>query len=58
MGQSLFLKENFPTNEPLLGWNGKFQGRDVVPGVFTWLAVIRLPDGYTSTLSGDVTVVR
>ncbi|MBK6498204.1 MAG: gliding motility-associated C-terminal domain-containing protein [Saprospiraceae bacterium] len=57
-GNLLFLKENFPTNEPLLGWNGKFQGRDVVPGVFTWLAVIRLPDGYTSTLSGDVTVVR
>jgi len=57
-GNLLFHKENFPTNEPLLGWNGKFQGRDVVPGVFTWLAVIRLPDGYTSTLSGDVTVVR
>ena len=57
-GNLLFHKENFPTNEPILGWNGKFQGRDVVPGVFTWLAVIRLPDGYTSTLSGDVTVVR
>ncbi len=57
-GNLLFHKENFPTNDPLLGWNGKFQGRDVVPGVFTWLAVIRLPDGNTSTLSGDVTVVR
>ena len=57
-GNLLFHKENFPTNDPLLGWNGKFQGRDVVPGVFTWLAIIRLPDGNTSTLSGDVTVVR
>jgi hypothetical protein len=57
-GNLLFHKENFTTNDPLLGWDGKFQGRDVVPGVFTWLAVIRLPDGITSTLSGDVTVVR
>ncbi|MBK8628364.1 MAG: gliding motility-associated C-terminal domain-containing protein [Saprospiraceae bacterium] len=56
-GNLLFTKENFPANDPQQGWDGKFGGRDVVPGVFTWLAVIKLKDGI-ATYSGDVTVVR
>jgi hypothetical protein len=57
-GNLLFTKENFPANDPQQGWDGKFSGSDVGPGVFIWLATIRMTDGRLETFSGDVTVVR
>lgn len=57
-GNLMFSKENFPVNDPQQGWNGKISGREVVPGVYIWLAVVQLKDGNLETYSGDVTVVR
>lgn len=57
-GNLLFTNQNFPVNNPNSGWNGKFGGKDVVPGVYVWIALLRLPDGSTTTKQGDVTVVR
>jgi len=52
------LKENFPVNDPQQGWNGKLEGKDIVPGVYTWIAIIRTKDGTVKMHTGDVTVVR
>jgi hypothetical protein len=57
-GNIMFAKENFPVNDPQQGWNGKISGREVVPGVYIWLAVVQLKDGSLETYTGDVTVVR
>jgi hypothetical protein len=57
-GNLMFAKENFPANDPQQGWDGQFQGKAVVQGVYTWLAIARLKDGSLETFVGDVTVVR
>jgi hypothetical protein len=57
-GNLMFAKENFPANDPQQGWDGQFQGKAVVQGVYTWLAIAKLKDGSLETFVGDVTVVR
>jgi len=57
-GNLVFSKENFPVNDPQQGWNGKLEGKDIVPGVYTWIAIIRTKDGTVKMHTGDVTVVR
>ncbi|MCZ2100162.1 MAG: gliding motility-associated C-terminal domain-containing protein [Chitinophagales bacterium] len=57
-GNRVFHREHFATNEPEAGWDGKFGGKDVVPGVYIWTAQIVHSDGREETFSGDVTVVR
>lgn len=40
------------------GWDGTFLGREVVPGVYTWVASVVFIDGYELKMQGDVTVIR
>ena len=40
------------------GWDGRFNGELVNPGVFAWVASVRFIDGITVDYSGDVTVIR
>ena len=50
--------QQIPTNEPESGWDGRYEGSAVVPGVYIWVAKIRNRDGSEATYTGDVTVVR
>jgi len=43
------------TNE---GWDGKFRGRDMNPGVYVWIAKIRFIDNERQFFSGDITLLR
>jgi hypothetical protein len=49
---------NFAPNNPAAGWNGKFNGQDLNPGVFGWYALVELIDGRVVLYEGDVTVKR
>ena len=40
------------------GWDGTFQGRDVVPGVYVFHAMVRYLNGRELPFSGDITVIR
>lgn len=40
------------------GWNGTFKGKDVVPGVYAWRALVLFLDGTEKNFSGDLTVLR
>lgn len=40
------------------GWNGRFNGKDVNPDVYVWIADIQFIDGEVISYSGDVTVVK
>ncbi|MBK8111159.1 MAG: gliding motility-associated C-terminal domain-containing protein [Saprospiraceae bacterium] len=57
-GTLVFVREQFPDSQPDLGWDGSFNGRPLVPGVYVWVAEIVYKDGSEEALRGDVTVVR
>lgn len=57
-GNQMFLRDEFLPNDPLFGWDGTFNGRDVSIGVYTYYAEIEFIDGFIEVFKGDVTVVR
>ena len=57
-GTMVFNAENFPTNEPGFGWDGRFQGHFMNPGVFVFVAEVEFKDGRVEVFQGDVTLVR
>jgi hypothetical protein len=58
-GELLFERKNFvPENQPSLGWNGKFKGDWVQPGVYIYLVEVKFLDGRVLLYRGDVTVIR
>ncbi|MBK8556890.1 MAG: gliding motility-associated C-terminal domain-containing protein [Lewinellaceae bacterium] len=57
-GELVFARLDFDPNKPELGWNGLIDGNDALPGVYVYVAVLRLPDGEVLIKSGDVTVIR
>ncbi|MEQ1745663.1 MAG: hypothetical protein ABMA02_09565, partial [Saprospiraceae bacterium] len=57
-GNHMAVFNNIVPNDPARGWDGKFQGQDMNPGVFVWWAELEFSDGSTQIVKGDVTVVR
>jgi hypothetical protein len=57
-GGQMAVFNNIVPNDPALGWDGRFRGEDMSPGVYVWWAEVEYSDGTTEVLSGDVTVVR
>jgi hypothetical protein len=57
-GSQVWQQENFAANDPSLGWDGSFKGKEVVPGVYVWHAQLTLQDGSVISWQGEVTVVR
>ncbi len=57
-GELVFENGHFRINDPLYGWDGRFKGQRVNPGVYVYAAVIELLDNTTVKYSGDITVIR
>ncbi len=57
-GGNVFEGLDITPNNPAQGWNGKWNGKDVQPGVFVWVVELELIDGTTDVKSGSVTVLR
>jgi hypothetical protein len=59
-GNLMFSREGFfPDNNNLAdGWDGKFNGQYVNPGVFVYIIEVQFLDGKVLLYRGDVTVVR
>ena len=57
-GELVFERENFAPNELELGWDGRFRGKAMSPGVFTVVAEVEFIDGWIEKKKGDVTVAR
>jgi len=58
VGATVFERLNFPANDPLIGWNGRWDGQKVQTGVYLWLADVELLDGSKAHFEGNVTVVE
>lgn len=58
-GNQLFITEDIEPGVPSLGWDGKFKGTVVQPGVYVYVAKLRYEDGLDDEmLSGDVTLIK
>ena len=57
-GELVFESYNFPPNDPVFGWDGKFKNLIMDPGVFAWYALIEFIDGEEVLFEGDVNLMR
>lgn len=59
-GNMMYQRERFlPNNDNLSeGWDGRFNGQFVNPGVFVYIVEVKFLDGRVLLYRGDVTVVR
>jgi hypothetical protein len=57
-GNQVFHRKAFPPNDSTQGWDGKYQGKNLTPGVYTYSAQLILTDGTIISKYGDVTIIR
>jgi gliding motility-associated-like protein len=57
-GDMMFSATNLPLGGDRMGWDGTFNGRDVPPDVFVYVAVVSFIDGEEIIIKGDVTLTR
>ena len=57
-GEQIFSQESFPPNDVSYGWNGKFKGKTLNPGVYVYTYEVSYDNGTTELLFGDVTIVN
>jgi len=57
-GECVFERSDMVPNDYAAGWNGKWRGQDVLPGVYVYVVELAYSDGTSEVKSGDVTVVR
>lgn len=60
-GEQVFMRENLFEIDQLTeqnSWDGRFNGEDLNPGVYTWFVVIEFADGEEETFQGEVLLMR
>lgn len=57
-GTQVFARDHFrPDDDRSGGWDGRYKGKLMPPGVFTWWAEVELASGELVQMKGDVTIV-
>ncbi|MFN0014636.1 MAG: gliding motility-associated C-terminal domain-containing protein [Saprospiraceae bacterium] len=56
-GALVFEKRNFMPNDPLQGWNGKWNGRMAPSGVYPWVGQVEFQDGKRQQFTGSITLI-
>ena len=54
----MYKLDNFEPNDPTLGWDGSFRGKQMDPGVYVYYIKIKRKDGSVEVFKGDVTLVK
>ena len=57
-GNALFSRDDMPTNDPTVGWDGSFRNKQMQPGVYVYYFEVLLADGSKEVYSGEVTIVE
>ena len=57
-GEEVFEALDFSPNDEDYGWDGRFRGDFMNPGVFVYIAEIEFIDGHVEQYQGDITLVR
>lgn len=58
-GEVVYERQEFPAGIEDLGWDGRFAGKEMLPGVYVYqVELLYETDGETEILKGDITLVR
>ena len=57
-GEVVFEKKDFPINDASVGWDGKYKGQLVPPGVYVYQSEVFCENGELITINGNVSVIR
>lgn len=57
-GALVYENENFPISEESEGWDGRFKGRDLEPGVFAYMIIIDFIDNQSILFEGDISIIK
>jgi len=57
-GNIVYNVNNGFTNDPSIGWEGDWDGKDLNPGIYVYYFVVEIPGRGEFTYSGDVTLLR
>ncbi len=56
-GNQLYRGQQFSPNDPQQGWDGRYQDKPLLPGVYAWYAEVVFIDGLVLLFKGDVTLL-
>lgn len=57
-GELVYEGGNFQVNDPVMGWNGSFRGKEMDPGVYIWVLEVEFLDGVREIYKGNTTLIR
>ncbi len=57
-GNLVYHGKNLPMNSLQTGWDGIFDGKELAPGVYAFVAQILFIDDVVETIGGDITLVK
>jgi gliding motility-associated-like protein len=57
-GALVFEATNIPLNDPILGWDGTFKGKEMTPDVFAFYTFVEFIDGEEVLFEGDLTITK
>ena len=57
-GEKVFAQNNFMPDNPAKGWDGRFNDREAMPGIYAYFVEIEFLDGLVEIIQGDVTLIR
>src|SRR5690606_16193163 len=57
-GQVMFEASNIDANNPLQGWDGRYNSQYLQPDVFVYMMQMTCPDGKPVIVKGDVSIVK
>jgi gliding motility-associated-like protein len=57
-GNKIYVAENLPPSDPSQGWDGTFQGQEMDPAVFVYVAEVVFIDGEIFQYIGDVALIK
>lgn len=56
-GEVVFERRDFPVNDPLTGWNGRYKGQDPKADVYVYQAEVFCANGELIRLNGNVALI-
>jgi len=57
-GNLVYNGKNLPMNSLQTGWDGLFDGKELPPGVYAFVAQVLFIDDVVETIGGDITLVK
>jgi len=57
-GNTVFHRTNIPIHWKKSGWDGLYNGQEMMPGVYAYVIEVEFLDGYIELFYGDVTLFR